>query len=90
MSSIDDTADTADTIPDQDTDLELIRSCCDAYLASPENDRAEPPDAFFDAVARQEPVLRRTAVHFKRAGADEDGLMPPATLRFCASYLLTN
>ncbi len=70
---------------DQDADLILIRDACDAYR----NDGTSPPNAFYDAVHRHSELLRRTARRFAIDG-HEDDLMPPAALRFAASYLLSN
>lgn len=75
----------AEIIPTEDDDMRLIVSECDAYMT----DAVTPIDRFYGVVHKHDAVLRRTARYLKQDGADES-LMPPATLRVCASYLLSN
>lgn len=78
---------------DHDADMQRIVGYCDAYM-SRNTDSTTPSglkkfDAFSRAVKRHDALLRRTAKYLNLDGSDED-LMPPRTLRVCASYLLSN
>lgn len=68
-------------------DMKLIVACCDAYASG-----KSPPDAFFEAVDRQDKVLRRIAKSFEVPGHDspDDEMLPPSAMRMCASWWLAD
>jgi len=69
----------------EDDEMRQIVTECDAYMGA----KTSPTDAFFDLVNKHDALLRRTAKYLRQPGSDEK-LMPPSTLRVCASYLLNN
>jgi len=69
----------------EDDEMRQIVTECDAYMGA----KTSPTDAFFDLVNKHDALLRRTAKYLRQPGSDEK-LMPPSTLRVCASYLLSN
>ena len=69
----------------EDDEMRQIVTECDAYMG----EKTSPTDAFFDIVRKHDAMLRRTAKYLHQPGSDEK-LMPPSTLRVCASYLLSN
>ena len=69
----------------EDDEMRQIVTECDAYMG----EKTSPTDAFFDLVNKHDALLRRTAKYLHQPGSDEK-LMPPSTLRVCASYLLSN
>ena len=76
----------------EDDDLRLLVATIDLLAATPAGLRQEPSEAFWTALHRRHPLLRRTALRLGLEGvpANPYDILPPNVIRVCASYLLAN
>lgn len=71
---------------DEDDDLRLLVASIDKRAI----DGLDPGAPFWDAMARRDPLLRRTAAKWNMEVSEPGDPLPPKTVRICASFLLSD